>query len=283
MNKTGRLLVCSGVIPPSRHLSWLFAACLFAQSAAAAPAWKDQLSTAAPGPWPAIAPSTLDFEVSWKGMLDSGRLRIEFAPKDARKPGLLVIRSSAASRGPASVLFPYRSNFWSEIQPISLRPHFFQAVETDRRETVNSTTRHFHDRVESVEITRPLKKGQSTRNERIFKFSPVFDIFSAMLHVRSRNLENGERITLVVHPFDNPYLVNVRVVGREIHRDRKTIRLSVAMNKIDRDTLELRPYKKMKRDATLWLSDDADRIPIELRAAVFIGDVRAVLTDFRKL
>jgi hypothetical protein len=38
----------------------------------------------------------------------------------------------------------------------------------------------------------------------------------------------------------------------------------------------------MKRDATLWLSDDEDRIPVELRAAVFIGDVRAVLTNFRK-
>ena len=67
-----------------------------------------------------------------------------------------------------------------------------------------------------------------------------------------------------------------------MHNDRKTIRLSVGMQKIDRKTLELRPYKKMKRDAMLWLSDDDDRIPVELRAAVFIGDVRAVLTGFRK-
>ena len=262
------------------HLSWLVAACLLVQGAGAAPAWKNQISSPAPGPWPAIAPSTLDYQVSWNGMLDSGRLRIEFAPKDAHKPGLLVVRSSASSRGPAAALFPYRSNFWSEIQPASLRPHFFHAVETDRRETVTSTTRHFRDRVESVEITQPLRKGKTTRNETVFKFSPVFDIFSAMLHVRSRKLANGERITLVVQPFDNPYLLNVRVVGREIHRERKTIRLGVAMQKIDRDSLELRPYKKMKREATLWLSDDQNRIPVELRAGIFIGDVRAVLTGF---
>ncbi len=216
-------------------------------------------------------------------MLDSGRLRIEFEPKDGRKPGLLVVRSSAASRGPAAALFPYRSNFWSEIHPESLRPQFFHSVETDRRETVTSTTRHFHDRVESVEITEPLGKGKTKRNDRVFKFSPAYDIFSAMLHVRSQALVAGERITLVVHPFDNPYLLNVRVVGREIHCERRTIRLGVSMQKIDRDTLELRPYKKMKREATLWLSDDEERIPVELRAAIFIGDVRAVLTDFRKL
>ena len=54
------------------------------------------------------------------------------------------------------------------------------------------------------------------------------------------------------------------------------------MRKIDRKTLELLPYKKLKQDAHLWLSDDADRIPIELRAAAFIGDVRATLTAHHK-
>jgi hypothetical protein len=55
------------------------------------------------------------------------------------------------------------------------------------------------------------------------------------------------------------------------------------MRKIDRKTLELLPYKKMQSDATLWLSDDDARIPVEFRAAVFIGDIRATLADYQKL
>lgn len=251
--------------------------------AAAEPAWKNELSPPAPGPWPALPPCALDFQMSWKGMLDAGRLRIEFAPKDAAKRGSLVVRSSAASTGPAAVLFPYQSHFWSELNPASLRPKFFHAVETNRSETVTTTTRHFADRVEAVEITKALhEKSDPKRSERVFHHRPVFDIFSAMLHVRSCKLETGDRITLVIQPFNSPYLLRVKVLGREIHNERKTIRLSVGMRKIDRKTLELRPYKKLKRDATLWLSDDKDRIPLELRAAVFIGDIRAVLTDFRK-
>lgn len=39
---------------------------------------------------------------------------------------------------------------------------------------------------------------------------------------------------------------------------------------------------KLKKTVILWLSDDADRPP-KIRAAVYIGDVRAVLTDFSKL
>ena len=104
-----------------------------------------------------------------------------------------------------------------------------------------------------------------------------------MLHVRSQKLAIGDQISLVVHPFGTPYLLRVNVRDREVHLKRKTIRLSVGMRKIDRKTLELLPYKKMKSDATLWLSDDAERIPVEFRAAVFIGDIRATLTDYQKL
>lgn len=86
----------------------------------------------------------------------------------------------------------------------------------------------------------------------------------------------------VIHPFGNPYLLRVRVLGREVHKGRNAIRLSVGMQKIDRKTQELQPYKKLKQDATLWLSDDAARIPIEFRAAIFIGDVRATLVGHRK-
>ncbi len=251
--------------------------------AAAEPEWQDQLTSPKPGNWKPLAPCVLDFQLSWKGMLDSGTMRMEFAPKEVVKPGSLVIRSSSASRGTAAVLFPYHSHSWSEVNPSTLRPNFFQATEIDHRETVTTTNRYLPDRVESVEIAKLLKKKTTTRTQRSFHHSPVYDTFSAMLHIRSQKLANGNRITLLTQPYATPYLVTVRVVGREVHMGRNTIKLSVGMRKIDRKTLKLRPYKKMKRDATLWLSDDADRVPLEFRAAVFIGDVRATLSHFEKI
>lgn len=87
----------------------------------------------------------------------------------------------------------------------------------------------------------------------------------------------------LVPPHMRQLLLRIQVVGREVHRQLNTIKLSVSMQKIDRTTRELKAYKKLNRSATFWLSDDADRIPVELRADVFIGDVRATLTDHRKL
>jgi hypothetical protein len=250
--------------------------------ATAEPVWKNELTSTKPGDWPAMPPCVLDFKVSWNGMLDAGRMRLEFAPQGIQKPGRLVARSSAASTGAASALFPYQSDFWSEMDASSYQPRLFHAVETARREKVTTRVNHRLGRVEYVEITEPLNKSASTRSEGVFRFTPAYDIFSAMLHVRSQRLAAGDKITLVVHPFDNPYLLRVRVIGREPHLGRPAIRLAVGMAKIDRQTLELRAYRKMHREASLWLSDDADRIPLELRAAVFIGDIRATLVDFRK-
>ncbi len=261
---------------------FILLALLFAPIATAAPAWRGELSSPAPGPFPGLPPTVLDLKVSWKGTVNAGSIRIEFAPLAAKKPGSYVIRSGSSSHGAAAMLFPYHSNFWSELNPATLRPRYFHSVETDNKETATTTVRYFTDRVESREITQISKTGATHPTDRIFRFTPVFDMFSAMLHVRSQKLDAGDHITLVIHPFDNPYLLRLKVHGREIHNGRNTIRLTMRMHKIDRSTLELLPYKKLKKDATLWLSDDADRIPVELRATAFIGDVRATLTAHAK-
>ena len=180
------------------------------------------------------------------------------------------------------MIFPYQNYFWSELDPVSLRPRFFNAVETDKKEHVETTVRHFPGRVESREVTKITKTGKTKQTDKVFAFSPVFDVFSAMLHVRGQKLDDGDHITLVIHPFDTPYLLRVKVVGREVHNGQKAIRLTLGMRKIDSKTQELLPYKKLKQDVTMWLSDDADRVPLELRAAAFIGDVRATLVSNRK-
>lgn len=269
-------------MPPMTLFRQSLLATALLSTLAAAPAWQAELTSPAPGPFLLPVTSVLEYQISWKGMVQAGTCRIEFAPADANKPGVYVVRSNSASTGAASLLFAYQSGFWSEIHPTTLRPRYFRAVETDDKESVTTTVQHGPSKVESHESNRNLKSGVSKEGDRTFAFSPVFDIFSAMLHVRSQKLDAGDQITLALMPFDTPYLLRVKVEGREIHEGRPAIRLGVGMRKIDRKTLELKAYKKLKRDATLWLSDDADRVPLELRAAVFIGDIRATLAKHRK-
>ncbi len=250
--------------------------------ALSAPAWKAELSPVKPGHHPALTSSTLDFTLSWKGMLKAGTLRMEFAPKGVKKPGVFVTKCSASSLGAAASLFPYSHSYWSEIDPTTLSSRYFHATEDDGKENVVTTNRYSAGSVGVREVTTLSKTGAVNTDAFSFTLGPARDLFSAILYVRSQKLDPGEEHTLLLMPFRTPYLLKVRVEAKEKHLGRDTLRISFGLRKIDRISHELVPYKKLKKPVTLWLSDDADRIPIELRASAYIGDVRAVLTHFSK-
>ncbi|QTN31388.1 DUF3108 domain-containing protein [Akkermansiaceae bacterium] len=250
--------------------------------ASASPAWEAELSPAKPGPHPPIPPCSLAFTLSWKGMLKAGQLTMDFAPKGVNKPGSLVIKCSASSRGAAAALFPYRHSYWSEIRPSTLASRYFHSTEEDSKEKAVTTIRYSRTKADVTEISTDLQTTVATAESFAFPYGSARDLFSAILYIRSQKLEPGEQHTLLLLPFKTPYLLKVRCEAKEMHLGQDALRLSFALHKIDRKTLTLGSYKKLKKPVTVWLSDDADRFPIELRASVYIGDVRAVLTGFSK-
>lgn len=247
------------------------------------PTWIAELSPVRPGLHPAIPSSTLDFTLSWKGMVKAGKLSMEFAPKGVKKNGAFVIKSSGSSLGAAASLYPFSLNYWSEIDPKTLGSRYFQATEDDGEENVITTNRYSAGSVNVSELTTVTKTGTVNTDTFSFPHGPARDVFSAILYVRSQKLDPGEEHSLLVLPFRTPYLLKVKVEAKEKHLGRDALRISFGLRKIDRTSYALVPYKKLKKPVTLWLSDDADRIPIELRASAYIGDVRAVLTNFSKV
>ncbi len=248
---------------------------------AAEPAWKYELSSTEPGPHQVLMPGTLEYEVSWKGIVQSGKVTMEIGKAGAHKPGTVIVQSTASSMGLAAAIFPYRGRSWTEVRADSLKPTHFSSWEHHQAETVHTINQFLAKRVISKEITREGKPPRESVEQQEFPHGPAFEISSALLHIRSQRLRDGDRMSLLVHPFNSPYLLRVKVLGRELHMGRNCIKLSVEMRKIDRKTQQLKPYKKLKKPAHLWLSDDAQRLPVELRADAFIGDIRASLVGFQ--
>jgi len=266
--------------PLTRAAAVLSFACLTAR-AGEPPEWQAMLTPAVFGPQPKLAPCRLDYRVSWKGLLDAGSVRFEFGNPENTRPGTYVVTSASESLGAAAALYTYKHWFWSELDPASLWPKRFHSIEDVSGKRVLHTIDYHPANVHCSQTTRVLKNGFEYTRERDFAFAPVHDVFSAMLFVRSQDLTDGTRLGLLVQPGENPYLVRIRVDGHEPHDDRPAIRMNVTMLKIDPTSGRLLPYKKLK-SATLWLSDDADRVPLEIRADVFIGDVRVDLVRMTK-
>lgn len=248
----------------------------------AAPAWQADLTPFVAGSQSRLAPCRLNYKATWKGMIDAGTIQMEFGNPANAKAGAYIATSQGQSLGAAAAVYAYKHWFWSEMDPATFRPRLFHSVEDVEKKRVKHTLEYSRKQVTWERLSHVYETGADFVQKGSFAFSPAHDVFSAMLFVRGRKLDNGDDVSFVIQPGESPYLVRVHVDGREAHEGRAAIRLSVAMRKIDQDTLELLPYKKLKR-ATLWLSDDADRVPLEIRAEVFIGDVRVTLVNQQRL
>jgi len=244
--------------------------------------WQQSIPAFKPSSFQALKPCKLQYSLSWNGALKAGTLYFDFGKKDKRYPQSFITQAYGKSIGPAALLFPYQFNITSFTSNKHYQPAVSVAFEDDGTEQNTITNSFKPSGVLSTEKSTLIKKKRTSTTRRSFSYTNSHDAISAMLYIRGRKLQKGDQINLCIHPFKSPYYANITVLGRETHRKRQCIKLDIKLRKIDPKTLKLKTYKKMK-SATLWISDDPYRIPIELRSEVFIGDIRAVLTSSKPL
>ncbi len=241
--------------------------------------WHTDVSAYEPGPFlKTLRPVHLSFEINWDGKINSGNLNFLIGRKDQRYPSYHIVQIYGRSSGFARGLYPYDYSFTSFLNRRDYQPAMLTAVETDRDEH-RETSNWYRNTLTSREITTPHRKGRAPKTKKTtftFKKTPVHDLASAFLYLRSLDLKVGQETTMVLHPFTSPYLARIKVLRREVHRGLKCLRMDLKLQKIGASG-KLLSYDKMKT-TTMWLSDDRERLPVEFRSEVFIGDVRAVLT-----
>ncbi|NOX98164.1 MAG: DUF3108 domain-containing protein [Verrucomicrobia bacterium] len=255
-----------------------------AKKAKPPPEWLKEITLTKPGNEPALKPCRIRYSLSWNNLINAGEVSISM--KDGERgdgvaSGTLAGKASARSSGLARVLWAYDCELNSVVDKSTLRPLWFEHSETENSETVSYRTDFKSDRVVTIRRENDEETGEVKSKKRTFKYANVYDLLSSILCLRSLPLAKGDVITGVIQPFDAPYLVNFEVQGRESRKyqgeERDTIRMGVKIQKINKD-LTLKAYKKMKT-ATLWISEDDYRLPLEIRADIFIGYVAATLLE----
>jgi hypothetical protein len=131
-------------------------------------------------------------------------------------------------------------------------------------------------------VTRTRTEGEGAAAKtttRPFSWPNLFDLHSAALYLRSQPLKDRSVYRIVVYPATNAYLATLTVVGREkisVHAGTySAIKLDLRLKRIGKH-LELEPHKKFRR-ASIWLSDDAERLLLRIEAQIFVGTVFADL------
>jgi hypothetical protein len=256
----------------SRSLLAFCIASVASLSSVAAESWESTLTPFVPGSFPELRSVRTQYKFGWNNLaaatselhfthLGDGRARLE---------------GNGGTIGMARALWKYDLKSSSICEAQTLRPIESKEFETLRKKTISTLVNFTSEKVTSHEE----KRGTEVKiKDRSFDFPNVLSTSSAMLFLRSLPLADGAVVRMVVYPASAPYLCTITVLGREHvngpNGSVEAIKLDVKLNKIGKGN-ELLPYKKFKR-ATVWLSNDPDRLALRIEAQVFIGTVFAEL------
>lgn len=242
--------------------------------------WESSLRPFTRGTFPELKPVRLQYEFGWNSVAAAtADLRLLRTGDDH-----LQVEATGHTTGLVRGLWNFESKHVGIVETRTLRPLQVRETETERAKKSNLELDYTPEGVVSRQSE---QRGSSVKSKtREFKFPNVLSLEAALLYVRSQPLQDGAVERIVVYPSTAAYLATVSVLGREritvATGSYDAIRLNLQLKKIGKKR-ELLPHKKFK-NATVWLSEDPNRLVLRIEAHIFIGTVFAELqsAEFEK-
>ena len=259
---------------PSKFPKQCFVALLFAFCASSLAAnWQATVTKDPAGNFPELRPLRASYRFGWSG-LTAAIAEVHFT-----KPSRDKFQLDGAGRtiGLVRMLWKLDVNHRAAASAETLHP-----IETQQTESYRSKKIVTHLIFTSSGVTQTRTDGQGGTAEtktRQFSFPDLFDLHSAMLYLRSQPLRDRSVYRIVVYAATNAYLATLTVIGLEkisVHAGTyNAIKLDLQLKRIGKH-LELEPHRKFRR-ATIWVSDDPERLLLRIEAQIFVGTVWAEL------
>jgi uncharacterized protein DUF3108 len=239
--------------------------------------WQSTLTKDPPGNFPELRPLRATYRFGWAGFT-AATSEIHFTKSSENK---FQLDGTGRTIGLVRALWKLDTDYHSVADAETLRP--IEARETDNYRAKQIAT---HLAFTNSGVTRTRTEAQTSSpgtKTRQFRFADLFDMHSAMLYLRSQPLKNGDIYRVVIYPANSAYLATTTVLGREKISVRtgnyKAMKIDLQLKRIGKH-LELEPHRKFRR-ATIWVSDDADRILLRTEAQIFVGTVWAELQSLQ--
>ena len=260
---------------------WKIAICLGASllhltASGAPPDWEKTVTVLPRGDFPDPRPLVAIYDFGWNELV-AATAEIRFDKSGAQ----LQFQGTGQTVGVVRALWKFDVRHRALADATTLRPITMHQVDEVRSKTVTTDVVFNRDSLERIRTDTKSKKAPKPKT---FSFAGgVFDMHSALLYLRSQPLREGDVYRVVVYPATSPYLVTLTVAAREpitiAAGNYPAIKLDVQLSKIGKKH-ELEPHKKFQR-ASVWISDDADRLLLRVEASIFVGKVFAELQSVR--
>ena len=235
--------------------------------------WEATLSKEPAGNFPELRPLRASYRFGWSGFT-AATGDVHFSKPAGDK---FQFDGTGRTIGFVRALWKLDVNHRAIANAETLHP-----IETQQTENYRSKKIVTNLTFATAAVTRTRIEGEGAAAKtttRQFSFPNLFDLHSAALYLRSQPLKDRSVYRIVVYPATNAYLATLTVVGREkisLHAGTySAIELDLKLKRVGKH-FELEPHKKFRR-ASIWVSDDAERLLLRIEAQIFVGTVFAEL------
>lgn len=246
---------------------------LLIPSAAPGAGWEETVTATSPPSFPGPRPLHAKYSFGWSGFPGANAEVRLTKPSDDR----YQLDGTIHTIGLVRALWKFDGEHTSRVNSNSLRPVEMKQVEVVRNKRTVTNLSFDTKGVTSKETETPVTAtGPKIRR---FDFPNLFDLYSAFLYLKSQPLQDRSVQRIVVYPATSAYLATVTVLGRERFSGPSgtynAIKFDLQLSKIGKNRV-LEPHRKFRR-ATVWISDDSDRLLLRIQAQIFVGTVSADL------
>jgi hypothetical protein len=216
------------------------------------------------------------YEISWSRLIQAGTAIMEIR-EESRSDGKQAYRI---------VSHAYSGEFLSKFYKVSDTIESTVAVD-EKTSRIYSLSYHMDQhhgkRIKKRDMTFDRAKGtvliQEEGQQRVYSIPEnVQDALSSLYYVRAeKSFIQGKPLFVNVHEDGKTWAVEVQTLGRE--------RLDTAFGELN--TIKVRTYPRYegvfqnKGEITIWLTDDARKIPVLMKSTISIGSIVATLVDLR--
>ena len=237
--------------------------------------WASTLTRDARGNFPDLRPGHATYVYGWSG-ITAATSEVSFRRGEQQT---FVLEGKGRTVGLARILWRFDLTYRSVANAQTLRPLEAHQVETARGKRIETNLKFSNEGVNS----RRLEGNRGTPTVKDFAMENLYDLQSVFLYLRSQPLRDHSVYRVAVYPANSTYVATATVLGREHLRVRSgnynAIKMDLKLQRVNKKN-ELEPHRKFKR-ATIWLSDDSDRVLLRIETQIFVGTVTAELQSIR--
>ena len=187
------------------------------------------------------------------------------------------LKASGSTFPSYDLLFKVRDYYDAWVEPATLKTIDFKRYIYEGGYTLLNTLNFNYYKNTIISNTKTNDNPQRTDTVQLFPCS--FDMLTAIYYTRSLDLANikpGEQRTVKVFIDDGYYDITIRAIGKEMveNTDGKTYRCIKFAAKMVQGTIF-----RGDEDVLVWVTDDANKIPIYIEAKIIVGTIKAYMKE----